>query len=127
MHKRLLVTAAVTGFFSVALGAFAAHALKQRLDEYSLSVFETGVRYQFYHCFAIALTAIVYKSFPGKPLVLAGNLFIAGIILFSCSLYLLALLGKEQFGWLGAVTPLGGFCFLAAWALLAWHIIRHKQ
>jgi uncharacterized membrane protein YgdD (TMEM256/DUF423 family) len=116
MHRPFLITAALLGALSVALGAFGAHGLKQVLDERSLAIFETAVRYQFYHVFALALTAIVYREYPGKGIRYAGMLFIAGIILFSGSLYLLA--AFPQFPWLGAITPLGGICFISGWIAL---------
>lgn len=126
MHKRLLVTAAILGFLSVALGAFGAHIVKQWLDAPSLAIFETGVRYQFYHVFAIALTAVLYPSFPGKKIIMAGNLFLAGTCLFSGSLYLLAFLGTGNFRWIGAITPLGGLAFLAGWFFLALAVLQRK-
>ena len=89
MHKRFLKIAALTGALSVMLGAFAAHGLKNLLSAVNLQVFETAVRYQFYHVFALLAVGILYKEFPGKLMAWAGNLFVAGIILFSGSLYLL--------------------------------------
>lgn len=115
MHKRLLITAAVSGGLSVALGAFGAHTLKQYLDPQLLTTFETGVRYQFYHVFAIALAGILYQSYPDRKIILAGNLFLLGTCLFSGSLYLLSISGIR---WLGVITPLGGLAFIAGWVLL---------
>ncbi|NCI46057.1 DUF423 domain-containing protein [Sediminibacterium soli] len=117
MHKSFLVTAALLGALSVALGAFGAHGLKQMLSEQSLSVFETAVRYQFYHVFALALTAVLYKEIPVRTVVYAGRLFIAGMVFFSGSLYLLVALPHLR--WLGAITPLGGICFITGWIALA--------
>lgn len=122
MHKVFLITATCLGALSVALGAFGAHALKELLTEQALHTFETAVRYQFYHVFALALTGILYTTYPGRPLRIAGRLFIAGMILFSGSLYLLTALNAcsiEGFKWLGAITPLGGVAFMAAWLSLA--------
>ncbi len=119
MNKRFLIVSAWLGFLSVALGAFGAHALKEYLSPQSLTTFETGVRYQFYHVFALALTGILYQSFPNKKMILAGRFFIAGIIIFCGSLYLLAALGAEHFKWIGAITPVGGVFFLLGWGFLA--------
>ena len=116
MHRSFIITAALLGALSVALGAFGAHGLKQVLGEKSLAIFETAVRYQFYHVFALALTAIVYRDYPRKVTRYAGMLFITGIILFSGSLYLLV--AFPQFPWLGAITPLGGVCFISGWIAL---------
>jgi len=117
MHKGFLITAALLGAISVALGAFGAHALKETLSEQSLVTYETAVRYQFYHVFALALTGILRGYFPGGRIRFAGILFIAGIIVFSGSLYLLVALPEMR--WLGAITPLGGLCFIAGWVMLA--------
>jgi uncharacterized membrane protein YgdD (TMEM256/DUF423 family) len=121
MNKGFLKTAALLGALSVALGAFGAHALKGRLTVYAIEIFETSVKYQFYHVFALLAVGILYKDFPGKLLNWAGRLFIAGIILFSGSLYCLAAVkgtGIAGFDWLGAVTPFGGLCFIIGWILL---------
>ena len=100
---------------AVALGAFGAHALKAQLEPRMLDVFETGVRYQMYHALALLLLAALAGQLPEGPAAWSGRLFVAGIVLFSGSLYLLALSGIP---WLGAITPLGGVCFLAGWTLL---------
>lgn len=120
MHKTFLRTAAITGALGVALGAFGAHGLKKILDAEILSVFETAVRYQFYHVFALIAVAILYKEFPGKFMQWAGNLFITGMILFSGSLYLLCYVKHSQLSlnWIGAVTPFGGAAFIAGWLML---------
>ena len=109
--------AALAGFLGVALGAFAAHGLKTTLAPEMLAVFETGVRYQMYHAFAMLAAALGFARWQARGFAFAGWLFAAGIVVFSGSLYLLALTGVR---WLGAVTPIGGLCFLAGWALLAW-------
>jgi uncharacterized membrane protein YgdD (TMEM256/DUF423 family) len=101
----------------VAAGAFGAHALKQRLAPDLLAAFETAVRYQMYHAFGLLALALTSDRWSGLNVNLAGWLFVIGIILFSGSLYALCLTGVRTFG---AITPLGGLCFLAAWALLAW-------
>ena len=111
-----LFLAAVNGFLAVAFGAFAAHGLTQRLDAHSLSVFDTGARYHMVHALAMGLAALAMPAAPGRAKVAAG-MFLSGIILFSGSLYLLALTGVLTFA---LVTPFGGLCFLAGWAALAW-------
>ena len=98
------------------LGAFGAHGLRSRLTPEMLAVFETGVRYQMYHALALLAVAGLMDRFNGWLIVTAGWLFVAGIVLFSGSLYTLALTGITT---LGAITPLGGLAFLAGWACLA--------
>lgn len=122
MHKKFIQIAAVLGAITVILGAFGAHALKQLLPANALATFETAVRYQFYHVFALLLTGILYKEFSNKFVRSAGHLFIIGIILFSGSLYLLTYLeATETIGYrgIGAITPVGGLCFISGWVLLA--------
>lgn len=122
MHKKFIQTAAIIGALSVILGAFGAHALKQILSEKALATYETAVRYQFYHVFALLLTGILYKEFPNKFLRWSGNLFILGFILFSGSLYLLTYLeATETIGYrgIGAITPFGGLSFITGWIFLA--------
>jgi len=111
-----LFLGALAGLTGVALGAFGAHALRARLQPEMLTVFETGVRYQLYHALALVATALILGRFNGKLIVAAGWLFTAGIVLFSGSLYALALTGVSA---LGAITPIGGLAFLLGWACLA--------
>ena len=121
MHSGMLKTAAVLGALSVALGAFGAHALKSLVSDTAVNTFETGVRYQFYHVFAIALAGILYSTFSNKWVLLAARMFITGIILFSGSLYMLtALSAIKQPGlrWIGAITPVGGVAFILGWLFL---------
>lgn len=113
-HPRLVATAAILGFLGVALGAFAAHAL--RLSGKPEEWWRTGVQYHQIHALAALLAALL-----GVPR--AGWLFVAGAALFSGSLYGMALTGQT---WLGAVTPLGGLGFLAGWAILAFEALRQK-
>ena len=129
MHKGFLKTAALLGAFSVALGAFAAHTLKGSVSTEALEIFETSVKYQFYHVFGLLAVGIIYKEFSSKLLVLAGRLFIAGIILFCGSLYILTAAiasGETSFNWIGAITPFGGLCFILGWIFLFWGF-RKKQ
>ena len=117
MDRTFLLIGSILGFLGVAFGAFGAHALRSRLSPEMLAVFETGVRYQMYHAFAILIVAAAIGHFgPARLLVLAGWLFVAGIILFSGSLYTLTMTGVSM---LGAVTPFGGLLFLAGWGCLA--------
>jgi uncharacterized membrane protein YgdD (TMEM256/DUF423 family) len=99
----------------VALGAFGAHALRARVSPDLLSVFETGVRYQMYHALALLGLSLAWNRWSNAHLTVAGCLFIAGVVLFCGSLYLLTLTGAR---WWGAVTPLGGIAFLAGWIAL---------
>jgi uncharacterized membrane protein YgdD (TMEM256/DUF423 family) len=107
----------VLGFLGVALGAFAAHALKARLAPELLATFETGVRYQLIHALALLAVAWAHSRWPGRVLSAGGWLFVVGTLLFSGSLYALSLSGVHA---LGAVTPFGGLAFLAGWLCLAW-------
>ena len=120
MHKAIIKTAAIIGALSVMLGAFAAHTLKEILEPASLQIFETAVRYQFYHVFALLAVGILYKEFPVKLMIWAGRFFVAGIVLFSGSLYLLCYVKHNQLplNWLGAITPFGGVAFIAGWVMI---------
>lgn len=119
--KIWLFIAALNGFLAVALGAVAAHALTGRIDAHALQIFETAARYQMYHALALGLTAIAVRGNAPRTSHLAAVFFLAGIVLFSGSLYLLALTGNTA---LGFVTPFGGLAFLAGWAMLAWTTLK---
>jgi uncharacterized membrane protein YgdD (TMEM256/DUF423 family) len=122
MHKGFLRTAAWLAAIAVALGAFGAHGLKKIVPPDTVSSFETGVRYQFYHVIALLVTGILLEKFPGKWLLRAGYAFIIGILLFSGSLYLLtAIKATEQVGvqGVGIITPIGGVFFILGWVCLA--------
>jgi uncharacterized membrane protein YgdD (TMEM256/DUF423 family) len=116
MDRWFAVLGAVSGFVGVAAGAFGAHALKARLGPDLLAAFETGVRYQLLHALALLALAWAASRWPGRAVAFSGACFVAGTLLFSGSLYLLALTGIRGFG---AVTPFGGVLFLAGWLLLA--------
>jgi uncharacterized membrane protein YgdD (TMEM256/DUF423 family) len=117
MAKLFITLASFSGMLAVMLGAFAAHALKNTLDEYSLGVFQTAVQYHFYHSFALLAVGILALSLPESSLLRSsGWLFVIGLLLFCGSLYVLSFSGVR---WLGAITPLGGLCFIAGWAALA--------
>ncbi len=117
MDRTFLLLAALAGFLGVAFGAFGAHALRARLSPEMLAVFQTGVQYQMFHALALLFVALGLARFDGWAMRGAGWMFVAGIILFSGSLYLLALTGVRT---LGAVTPIGGLAFLIGWGLLAY-------
>jgi uncharacterized membrane protein YgdD (TMEM256/DUF423 family) len=127
MHRWFLITASLIGALSVALGAFAAHSLRQLATADTVAIFETGVRYQFYHAFALLAVAILYEKYPGSLLQWAGNCFQIGIILFSGSLYLLtALKAADAVGVskIGILTPFGGLFFIAGWILMVIAFIK---
>lgn len=111
-----LFLAALSGGLSVALGAFAAHGLKARLSPHALGIFETGARYQMVHALAMGLAALTMGLAGGPYARLAAMAFLVGTVLFSGSLYLLALTDSKA---LGAITPLGGLAFLIGWVCLA--------
>jgi uncharacterized membrane protein YgdD (TMEM256/DUF423 family) len=106
----------LSAFISVAAGAFAAHALRSRLSPESLTVFETAARYQMYHALALLAVSWAASHWPGVLPKVAGWCFVVGTVLFSASLYALAL---TRIRWLGAITPLGGVAFLVGWVCLA--------
>jgi uncharacterized membrane protein YgdD (TMEM256/DUF423 family) len=114
--RRWLVFGAINGALAVAAGAFAAHGLKARLTPDMLAVFDTAARYHLIHALALGLTAVAADRLAPRPAKAAALLFAAGILLFSGSLYLLALTGTRGFGF---VTPFGGVAFIAGWLTLA--------
>jgi uncharacterized membrane protein YgdD (TMEM256/DUF423 family) len=121
MQRLFFIAGCLFACAGVGLGAFAAHALKSVLDAPALATFETGVRYQMYHALALLAAAWAQSVFPGRLAVASGWLFIAGIVVFSGTLYAIVL---TQTRWLGAVTPFGGLALLAGWlclALAAWN------
>ena len=122
MLRGFLMLAAFFGFTGVALGAFAAHGLKNRLSAEYLAIFHTGVTYQLVHALALLAVALLATQIPGRLATWAGASFAIGILLFSGSLYLLTLTGFSK---LGIVTPFGGLAFLAGWlclGLAAWRL-----
>jgi uncharacterized membrane protein YgdD (TMEM256/DUF423 family) len=121
MNRSFISIAALLGALSVALGAFAAHKLKEITGPETVAIFETGVRYQFYHVFALLFVALLSEKIANKWMVWAGNCFITGIILFSGSLYVLTALKIAEFSHLqlvGIATPVGGLFFIAGWLFL---------
>jgi uncharacterized membrane protein YgdD (TMEM256/DUF423 family) len=117
MDRVFFIVGSLSAFLAVGLGAFGTHALKARLAADLLAVFEIGVRYQMVHALAMLAVAWAHTRWPGAVLTAGGWLFVAGTVLFSGSLYLMALTGTR---WLGAITPIGGVAWLAAWLCLAW-------
>ena len=113
-----MAAAAILAGLSVAAGAFATHALKEKLTENALTIFEKGAKYQMYHALALLLVALLILNNSTAPtyLNIAGFAFIVGIVIFSGSLYVLSLSGIK---WLGAITPIGGAAFLIGWGSLA--------
>jgi uncharacterized membrane protein YgdD (TMEM256/DUF423 family) len=120
MDKTFLLLGAVAAFLAVALGAFGAHGLRGRLSPEMLAVFQTGVQYHMAHALALILVAGIMGRMSGWLIQTAGWCFVAGIVFFSGSLYLLAVSGVTI---LGAITPIGGLLFLAGWACLAFAAI----
>ncbi len=124
-YKTVLIWAALSGMASVMMGAFGAHALKLRLEEWALTVFHTSVEYQFYHTFAllaVAILMLINKGVSLRLLTLSAISFLLGIFLFCGSLYALSLselLTGTKLGWLGIITPFGGTLFIIGWVLLA--------
>jgi uncharacterized membrane protein YgdD (TMEM256/DUF423 family) len=116
MDRTFVLIGALAGVAGVGLGAFGAHGLRGRLSPEMLAVFETGVRYHMYHALALVATAALMGRLDGRLVNAAGWLFTGGIVLFSGSLYVVALTGISVFG---AITPIGGLAFLAGWACLA--------
>jgi uncharacterized membrane protein YgdD (TMEM256/DUF423 family) len=126
MSSHLIALAAINGFLVVSIGAFGAHALQARLAETGmLSTFETGVLYHMFHTAALLAVALLsVLATESRLLSTSAYLFLLGIVLFSGSLYALSLSGIS---WLGAITPLGGLAFLAAWGCLAWYGVTYTS
>ena len=130
MHKGFLKTAFILGAISVAMGAFGAHTLKDMVSERVLITFETAVRYQFYHLFALLAVGILYKDFKNRFMKAAGWFFIAGILLFSGSLYMLCYVQatvQPGYKWIGPITPLGGLCFIIGWIIMFLAISKKEK
>lgn len=122
MYKKILILSAIFAALSVALGALGAHALEGLLNERFQKAFETAARYQMYHSIALAICAILMFNKPNNFFVIASKLFVAGIVLFSGSLYLLTFFYLQKitsFSFIGAITPIGGLCFIAGWISIA--------
>lgn len=117
MIKQFLIISAIGMFLGVALGAFGAHGLRQKISAEMLSVWNTAVLYHMLHSLGLAIVALSYKAYGGSPLFSwAGWMLILGVVLFSGSLYIMAI---TSIRWLGAITPIGGLGFLVGWGLFA--------
>jgi uncharacterized membrane protein YgdD (TMEM256/DUF423 family) len=122
--------AAIFGVLAVIAGAMLAHQLKQQMHEEALEIYETAVRYQFYHVFALLATGVLSERFPGSYISRAGNCFIAGIILFSGSLYCISVLKTSGIVIpfiLGILTPAGGFLFILGWIFLGMAVWKGRS
>ena len=129
MKRSFIAAGSALAALAVVFGAFGAHVLKERLDPSQLQVFETAARYQMYHALALILLGILFEKFNSGMTRASGNFFLAGIIFFSGSLYLLSaktILGIESWKFLGPVTPLGGLCFITGWVLLLLSVLKNK-
>ncbi|WP_445665268.1 DUF423 domain-containing protein [Fodinibius sp. AD559] len=117
MQKLFLIIGSIAMALAVGLGAFGAHGLKEILTDEMLDIFETGIKYHFYHAIGLLVVGLVAQLIPNSSfLQWSGWLMLAGIIIFSGSLYILSISGIR---WIGAITPIGGLCFIVAWILLA--------
>jgi uncharacterized membrane protein YgdD (TMEM256/DUF423 family) len=120
--RLFLMLGSLLALSAVIVGAFGAHGLKARLSPEMLAIYQTGVQYHFYHALGIVLVGLAFFHLPGNTaLRCAGWLMAAGVLLFSGSLYVLALSGEK---WLGAVAPAGGTAFILGWAAFAWAVFR---
>jgi uncharacterized membrane protein YgdD (TMEM256/DUF423 family) len=119
--KMILLAGAFAAMLAVLLGAFAAHGLKGRLPDTMMSAFQTAVQYQMYHSLGLILLVILYRQQAQPLLVWSAGFMLAGIVLFSGSLYMLAL---SQIRWFGPITPIGGLCFIIAWMLLVVSVFK---
>ena len=116
MQRLFLILGALSAALGVAAGAFGAHALRDKVEPRLLEVFETGARYQMYHAMALVAVGLVASRWPSSLLSTAGWLFVAGTLFFTGSLYAMTFTGIRA---LGAITPIGGVCFIAGWVCLA--------
>lgn len=124
MSKLVIMLAGINGFLAVSLGAFAAHALRDRLSPELLNTFQTGVQYHMYHALALFGIGLMMINFPASNILrVSAYLMLAGLVFFSGSLYLLSIMGIR---WLGAITPIGGVFFLVAWALIVWFAAKQQ-
>jgi len=121
LARRCIFWGALFGLSGVMIGAFGAHGLKALLNADQLAIYHTGVDYQFVHALALLLLGALAQHHTPKAWQLAATFFIAGVFIFSGSLYLLVLTGTS---WLGAITPIGGMSFIAGWAALLWGLRR---
>ena len=123
MIKTLLLFGLFFSFLSVVMGAFGAHALKDKLSEYSMSIYDKAVFYQVFHALGILVIAILGQVFNTEQFNISGWFFVIGILLFSGSLFILSVTGIK---WLGAITPIGGIMFITGWFLLFFKVLKMK-
>ncbi len=128
MHKKMYFYAALFGAAAVGFGAFGAHSIQAYVTAKYIEVYKTGVQYHFYHTIMLALCGVWYKTYRHAYIKIAAYSFMAGILLFSGSLYALAILSisNTQVNWLGAVTPFGGVCFIAGWLCIAIYFSKNR-
>ena len=128
MNKKIMITACILGAITIAIGAFGAHGLKKLVDANAVATFETGVRYQMYHVFAILVLGLSATS-AGTATTWVFRSFLAGIVLFSGSIYLLSLNGILPFStkWLGPITPIGGLAFIVGWLMWARGLWKNRK
>ncbi len=124
ISKKFLIIACLLMATAVSLGAFGAHGLKKIITPDMLSVYQTGVQYQFYHALGLLGVAFIAHVNSTKLVNMAGNLMFTGVMIFSGSLYLLVILNIK---WLGAITPIGGVLMVISWVLLAWAVFRSDE
>lgn len=123
--KKFTIFGAVNGFLSVALGAFGAHILEGRVSEYGMDIWDKAVTYQMSHALALLFVALLVSKYGLQPLLKwAGYAFLFGIVIFSGSLYILAL---TKVGMLGAITPIGGVSFLVGWVLVVQSVLKYEK
>jgi uncharacterized membrane protein YgdD (TMEM256/DUF423 family) len=115
MRITFITLGAALGLLAVVAGTFGAHGLKGHVEPDLLAIYHTGAQYHMYHALALLLTGLVYERHPSRPVAAAGWCFVVGVVIFSGSLYALAISGQR---WLGAITPIGGVSFLVGWAML---------
>jgi uncharacterized membrane protein YgdD (TMEM256/DUF423 family) len=127
--NNMIRSGAILGALAVVLGAFGAHALREILSDKGLALWETAVRYHFYHTLALLVIGLLYDRVPSSRLRLASGLFVVGFLLFCGSLYALSFreVAPINLSWLGPITPLGGVCFILAWLLLAFNPKGDRQ
>jgi len=122
MQKQFIIIGSILAALGVILGAFGAHALKDILINYNRTdTFDTAVKYHFYHAFGLLIIGILSNQFPDKNFNIAGYLIIAGVIIFSGSLYVLCLTNIK---WLGAITPIGGLLMIMGWSFVVWKMVQ---
>lgn len=124
MQRNLLLSGCLLGTLAVILGAFGSHMLQNDISPEKMKIFQTGIQYHFYHTFAIFITVILYQFLHLRNILTAGYLFIIGVLLFSGSLYIIAI--AEQKSWIVYLTPIGGMMFITGWIVLLLSLFKVK-